>query len=118
MDTGEFDDDNSSDETDFLGASVPDLYNILIAGSKIEIPFSSQDEAETFRVSLAQFKMRQDKVMIDIGMMSEEEKLKFSFKYDKEKKAATLKFAAKQSRRFTFKIVEDNCENAEDNDNE
>lgn len=100
---------------DFLEASISDLYTILLDGIKVEIPFSSAKEAEAFRASVFAYKRRQDKVMIGIGMITEDERVAFSFKYSLQDKKATLRFIAKKSsKKFQFKIVEDDDGNSDD----
>lgn len=107
---------------DMLGGSVPDLYNLLLSGSKLEIPFVNAKEAELFRVSLSQYKMRQDKAMVDIGMIAEEERQRLSFRFDKDKSSATLQFVEKRElRKVSYRIVEEVEELEDDsevNDNE
>lgn len=61
-----------------MDANIREIYNILLAGKKVKLPFSSEKEAETFRVSLHKFKSRQDEQLIGLGFLEERQKLCFS----------------------------------------
>lgn len=53
--------------------NLQEIYNTLLAGDTIEMPFLSKEDAEVFRVALSKYKSRQDKIMLGIGMLEEEE---------------------------------------------
>ena len=59
--------------------NIHQIYSSLLSGNTLQIPFSSAESAELFRVKLAQYKLRQDKVMIEVGFISKEERQRFSF---------------------------------------
>jgi hypothetical protein len=59
--------------------NLSDIHNALFAGKKLELEFETPEEAEAFRVRLAQYKARQDKQMQELGMQGEGERSRFSF---------------------------------------
>lgn len=58
---------------------LAEVYDQLFSGETLKLKFYSKEEAEYFRVKLAQFKSQQEKEAVNIGMMVDEEILKLSF---------------------------------------
>lgn len=91
-----------------MQATVPELYNLLLAGKKIELRFQSNQDAARFRIRLSQYKGAQEKEMIKLGMMQESERLKVVFRYIADTGVATILFQQPPDpRQFSFKILED-----------
>lgn len=59
--------------------NIHEIYSKLLSGKSIQIPFSSAEEAEKFRVKLSLYKLRQDKSMMDVGMITGNERQKIVF---------------------------------------
>lgn len=59
--------------------NIVDIYNILFAGKKLRMEFDNAREAEIFRVKLAQYKGRQDKLMAGLGVIDDSARQVFSF---------------------------------------
>lgn len=54
-------------------ANGQEIYNLLLAGHRIQLPFPSLLEARAFRNYIATIKSRQDKIAIGCGLYTEEE---------------------------------------------
>lgn len=94
-----------------------EIYNSLLTGKTLQIPFGSQKEAEGFRVKLARFKLMQERQMVEIGVLSASERQKFSFSLqgdllDRNNPwVATLCFKDKEvSRQYEVKILPDTAD--------
>jgi hypothetical protein len=59
--------------------NIEEIYNLLSAGKKIKLDFSSQKEADLFRVRIAQFKSRQEKMLVGLGVLETNDRQTFSF---------------------------------------
>lgn len=91
--------------------STKEIYNLLLAGKKLTMEFNSAQEAENFRVSMFRYKRLQDRILVGLGVSSEEEKQAFVFKYDNDSREATLQFKDKpRNRTYEIKIIEDSEE--------
>ena len=97
-----------------LKGTVNQIYNVLVAGEKIELEVHCAEDAEKFRVSLAKYKKVQDDYQIGLGMMEENEKQAIRFSLNKETMVATIAIVDKQDpRQYSFKIIKDDAENEE-----
>lgn len=59
--------------------NIHEIYSHLLSGKTLELPFRSAEEAEKFRIKLSLYKLRQDRGMIDVGMIKDTERQKLSF---------------------------------------
>lgn len=100
-------------------SSLGEIYNLLFEGKTLQLEFDSLEEAEKFRISLAQVKMVKDRQMVDVGLLEREELQKLSFRVeaqsgtlpldslipeDEPKYIATIAFKEKKLAR-QFKIL-------------
>jgi hypothetical protein len=109
-----------------MNLDVSEIYSHLFAGKRLRLTFTSAEEAEKFRVRMAQYKAAQDRSMISVGMMSEEERQSLSFQVEQSlpleeagdeiipglpptpKFVATLKFNERVPRKkYSVVILED-----------
>lgn len=98
-----------------MDANIHEIYNILLTGKSIQLDFSSQEMAESFRVKLAKFKSRQDKLLEGLGFQGEDEKQKLTFQIQtqlhlttEQPIMATLSFKDRDVKQtFSIKVVED-----------
>ena len=58
---------------------LQEIFDTLFAGKKLQLSFDSSAEFNNFRVRLFQLKARQEKQMVDLGMMEDGDKLALSF---------------------------------------
>ena len=91
-----------------MASTIGSIYNQLLLGDRIRMRFNDSLEAEQFRVRMAQWKSRQDKAMMSIGGMEQEDRMVFVFKYDKATCTAVLKFDERRDvKQYEFEIVAD-----------
>lgn len=91
-----------------MQATTPELYNLLLAGKKLQLHFRSVQDAAIFRIRLAQYKSRQEKEMLGLGMMEETERSMTVFRYDADTGIATIIFQQRPDpRQFSFKILDE-----------
>lgn len=102
---------------EFHQVSIVDIYNLLFAGKSIQLNFVNYEDAESFRIRLQQFKTRQDRAQVAIGMLSDTDKQKLSFRFDKTSCIAHIKFVDRPDpRQYTIKIIENDDKSTEDTD--
>ena len=83
-----------------------EIYNKLLAGEDIIIEFTSAEEAESFRITMHQFKAKQEKVMLSLDMPFES--ATFHFRPVQAEPKQFLKWLAyfsAQRKQKTYKIV-------------
>lgn len=91
-------------------ASTLQLYNLLLAGSKIRMQFGSIQAATALRNSLAVLKHRQDRVALAVGLFETTDTMTFKFDVKSRKPPieVVLSFVEKKLfKQFTFQIMED-----------
>jgi hypothetical protein len=88
------------------GGSLRQIYNLLLAGKKLNMDFADATAAETFRVRMHKYKKVQDTAMMKLGMISEDERQAFVFTYDAESGFARMYFGerAKPVRTYSFTV--------------
>lgn len=87
--------------------NTTEIYNLLVAGRTLQIPFDSRDAAETFRTRIHRVKASQELHLLSLGMMTDEEVPTFSFLRAKEG-IWELRFVAQRARRqYDVVIVND-----------
>lgn len=93
--------------------NIHEIYAKLLSGKSAQIPFSSAEEAEKFRIRLSLYKLRQDKSMMDVGMIESSERQKISFAVQGQLPPgppviATIAFKDRDtSTQYEVKILED-----------
>lgn len=97
--------------------NIHEIYNSLLAGKVLKIGFDTSEEAETFRVKLAQFKGKQDKLLLDVGILSVSERQKLTFNLQAQMSfgdpnvsaySATIAFKDKATlRQYSVEILKD-----------
>ena len=103
--------------------NLREIYNLLILGKTIEIPFASAALANNFRIGLANLKTREDKLLVDCGFMLPDARHVLSFliraepnldMFDNdstETVIATVKFIPKkEQKRYQVVIIDDGQE--------
>lgn len=92
---------------------IPEIYNELMAGKKLTLQFQTVAEAARFRIRMHQYKLRQDKQLIGVGLLEDDdERQKFSFQFNTVTLVAVIKFTDRAPRKqYDVKILdEDNGE--------
>lgn len=89
-------------------ADLNSIYNLLFAGSKLQLSFEDAQAAEYFRVRMAQFKARQEASLLSLGFLEESQILSFSFKKAKQSGGWIAEFVPRrQPPVFTILVLED-----------
>lgn len=84
-----------------MDANIHEIYHLLMDGKELKLNFREKEDAERFRVKLAQFKSAQDKMMIGVGLIETGELRRFSFSVQGD-----LELGWTASMKFTDRIVE------------
>ena len=88
---------------------LSEIYNLLLAGKTLQLPFDSEREAEAFRVALFRHKRLQDNEMIKLGMFDETERQQLSWSLQGElfdhPFLATVKFRERQRKSYRVIIL-------------
>jgi len=88
--------------------SLVDIYNLLFAGKNLQLNFPTKNEAENFRIRLHQYKTRQDRAQVAIGMIAEAELQRLVFRYEEGTGIARMKFEDKPDpRQYVIKVIDD-----------
>ena len=72
--------------------TLDQIYDELFAGKKATLAFPNKKEAESFRVSLAQYKSVKDKQLVSIGLVAETEVSSLGFTYNPDSQLAVIEF--------------------------
>lgn len=59
--------------------NIHEIYSLLLAGKTLQLEFESDGEAEKFRVKLSQYKSRQHKAGVSVGLFTDTDRQRLSF---------------------------------------
>lgn len=84
------------------------IYNALLAGQKVAVECADEAEAERLRVYMFQYKSRQEKAMLVLGMITEEEKPVLHVAFDKDKCELTFSLGERKiPKQYKIKILDE-----------
>lgn len=98
--------------------NIEAIYNILLTGSRIILPFDTAQQATNFRISLARYKARNDKLLQGLGLELPENEMTLSFRKPKTVESGEITFEVflkekSIQKQFSFKIVDAPVEGSE-----
>lgn len=86
--------------------SALEIYNLLLAGKKLEMLFDTKQQAETFRIRIHHIKAAQEKHLLGLGMMLPSEVPTFSFMWQTDN-AVTMEFIKQRPRKEYHVVILD-----------
>lgn len=92
--------------------NVHEIYDFLLGGKTLEVDFSTAEEAEAFRIRIAQFKTRQDKKFVELGLLTKDDRQVFATSIQPDllanKVTMTLRFRDRLvGTQYTVRVVSD-----------